>query len=197
TVTKPAAGVIPTSPTTTPVAAPTAVILPVRARSQQAQVTSAVAAAVLVFANARAATPFAARAEPALKPNQPNHSSPAPSSTSGRLWGRIGSLPQPRRLPRTIASARPAEPALTWTTVPPAKSSIPRLLSQPPPHTQWATGKYTSVAQATVNTAQAPSLVRSAIARLISATVMTANVRQTAEQMRSVVRFSRVPLFPS
>ena len=30
-------------------------------------------------------------AEPALKPNQPNHSRPAPSITSGRLCGRIGS----------------------------------------------------------------------------------------------------------
>ena len=74
---------------------------------------------------------------------------------------------------------------MTCTTVPPAKSSIPRLLSQPPPQTQWATGKYTSVAQATVNTVQAPNLVRSAIAPLISATVMTANVSWKAENRRS------------
>ena len=33
-----------------------------------------------------------------------------------------------------------AAPALTWTTVPPAKSMAPRLPSQPPPHTQWQTG---------------------------------------------------------
>ena len=62
--------------------------------------------------------------------------------------------------------------------------------SQPPPHTQWATGKYTSVAQATVNTAQAPNLVRSAIAPLISATVMTANVSWKAENMRSGMPFT-------
>ena len=74
---------------------------------------------------------------------------------------------------------------MTCTTVPPAKSSMPRLLSQPPPHTQCATGKYTSVAQATVNTAQAPNLVRSAIAPLISATVMTAKVSWKAENTRS------------
>ena len=39
-----------------------------------------------------AAMPLAATAEPALKPNQPNHSRPAPSMTSGRLCGRIGSF---------------------------------------------------------------------------------------------------------
>src|SRR6266446_4069262 len=89
-VTYPAAGVMPTRPTTSPVAAPTAVILPVRIRSSAAQVTSAAAAAVLVLTNASAASPFAASAEPALKPNQPNQSSPAPSSTSGTLWGAIG-----------------------------------------------------------------------------------------------------------
>ena len=48
-----------------------------------------------------------------------------------------------------------------------------------------ACGKYTSVAQTTVNTVQAPNLVRSAIAPLISATVMTANVSWKAENKRS------------
>src|SRR5436309_310921 len=177
------AGVIATSPATAPEAAPRVVGLPLRYRSTRIQPP------------ATAAVPSAASSEPALNPNHPNHSSPAPSSTSGRLCGRIGSLPQPRRLPSTIASARPAEPALTWTTVPPAKSSIPRLLSQPPPHTQCATGKYTSVAQATVNTAQAPNLVRSAIAPLISATVMTAKVSWKAEKMRSGIPVTRDALF--
>src|ERR1700752_188314 len=89
-VTYPAAGVMPTNPTTRPVAAPTAVILPVRARSSAAQVTSAAAAEVFVFTNASAASPFAASADPALKPNQPNHNNPAPSSTSGTLCGAMG-----------------------------------------------------------------------------------------------------------
>src|SRR5690242_7357225 len=179
------AGVIATSPATAPEATPRVVGLPLRYRSTRIQPPAAAAVAIWVFMNARAAVPSAASSEPALKPNHPNHSSPAPSNTSGRLCGRIWSLGQPRRLPRTIASASPAEPALTWTTVPPAKSSIPRLLSQPPPHTQWATGKYTSVAQPTVNTVQAPNLARSAIAPLISATVMTAKVSWKAENMRS------------
>ena len=54
-----------------------------------------------------------------------------------------------------------------------------------------------SVAQATVNTVQAPNLVRSAIAPLISATVMTANVSWKAEKMRSGMPFTRVTLFTS
>ena len=58
--------------------------------------------------------------EPTLKPNQPNHSRPAPIIVSGRLCGRMASLPKPSRLPITSTSTRPAMPALMWTTVPPA-----------------------------------------------------------------------------
>ena len=96
---------------------------------------------------------FDATAEPALNPNQPNHSRPAPSMTSVRLCGRMGSLPKPIRLPSTSASARPAAPALMCTAVPPAKSRALRSLAIQPPalsapavapskaKTQWATGK--------------------------------------------------------
>lgn len=77
-----------------------------------------------------------------LKPNQPNHSSPAPSMTSGRLCGRIGSFLKPTRLPMTRMTPRAAAPALMWTAVPPAKSMTPFLKSQPSEaHTQCATGK--------------------------------------------------------
>ena len=85
-----------------------------------------------------------------MKPNQPNHSRPAPIIISGRLCGRIGSRCQPTRLPSTRASARPAAPALMCTAVPPAKSIASRLLAIQPPvfdsapskaNTQWATGK--------------------------------------------------------
>src|SRR5689334_4619901 len=189
------AGVIATSPATAPEATPRVVGLPLRYRSTRIQPPAAAAVAIWVFMNARAVVPSTPSSEPALKPNQPNQSSPAPSSTSGRLCGRIGSLPKPRRLPSTSASARPAEPALTCTTVPPAKSSIPRLLSQPPPHTQCATGKYTSVAQKKVNTAQAPNFVRSAIAPLISATVMTANVSRKPNNTRAGIPDTPDPSF--
>ncbi len=63
-----------------------------------------------------------------------------------------------------------------WTAVPPAKSSaLSRSAIQPPlpsskKKTQWATGKYTIVAQATMKTIQALNFVRSAIAPEISAT---------------------------
>src|SRR5436190_20835945 len=80
---------MPTRPTTRPVAAPTAVAFPVRNRSRHTHATNAVAAAVLVFVNASAASPFAASAERALNPNQPNHKSHAPSSSSGTLLGTI------------------------------------------------------------------------------------------------------------
>jgi hypothetical protein len=97
----------------------------------------------------------AVSAEPALKPNQPNHSRPAPSITRVRLCGRIGSRFHPLRRPSTIASARPATPALMCTAVPPAKSIAFRLLAIQPPtwvvtpsspvteksKTQCATGK--------------------------------------------------------
>ena len=53
-----------------------------------------------------AAVPLAARAEPALNPNQPNHSRPTPSNTSGRLCGRMASFLKPRRGPSTSARAR-------------------------------------------------------------------------------------------
>jgi hypothetical protein len=43
--------------------------------------------------NASAAVPFASRAEPALKPNQPVQSSAAPIIVSVRLCGGIASLP--------------------------------------------------------------------------------------------------------
>src|SRR6185436_302277 len=77
------------------------------------------------------AEPLASSAEPALKPNQPNHSIEAPIIVITRLWGGIASRPQPMRLPTTKAPTRPATPALMWTTVPPAKSSAPSFQMNP------------------------------------------------------------------
>ena len=82
-------------------------------------------------------------AEPALKPNQPNHSSPAPIMTRVRLCGRIGSRFQPIRRPSTMARASPAAPALMCTAVPPAKSIAARLLAIQPP--TWVTTSLSSV----------------------------------------------------
>ena len=95
-----------------------------------------------------AAVWLAPSAEPALKPNQPNHSSPAPSMTRVRLCGRIGSLPNPIRRPSTSARARAEAPEQISTAMPPAKSMVPTSLASQPPtwspaeksKTQWATG---------------------------------------------------------
>src|SRR5687767_3218811 len=75
---KPDAGVIATSPTTAPVAAPSSDGLPWTSCSISAQVSAAAAVATKVLMNATAVTPLASRLEPALKPNQPTHSSEAP-----------------------------------------------------------------------------------------------------------------------
>ena len=89
--TKPAAGVMPTSPATAPVAAPSTVGLPRVHHSAPIQPSVAAAAAVLVATNAPTATASAASALPALKPNQPNQSRAAPMTVYGTLWGGMGS----------------------------------------------------------------------------------------------------------
>ena len=122
----PLAGVIATRPATAPVATPSAEALPWATISIPIQTTVAVAAAMWVTSSAMAAVPLAARALPALKPNQPTHSIPAPITAKGRLWGRMTCLGYPLRLPSSRHVTSPAMPALTCTTVPPAKSSTPQ-----------------------------------------------------------------------
>ena len=74
-------------PATAPVAAPTVVARPTRRRSAIIQASIAAAAPSWVLTNALDARAFAARALPALNPNQPNHRIPAPRITMGTLWG--------------------------------------------------------------------------------------------------------------
>ena len=103
--------------------------------------TVAAAAAMLVTVNALAARPPAVTAEPALKPNQPNHRRPAPRTVIGTSWGSDFS-PFMFRRPIIRATTRAETPELMWTTVPPAKSRAPSLNSQPSTdHTQWAIGE--------------------------------------------------------
>src|ERR1700722_14285755 len=143
-------GVMATSPATMPEAAPSVVACPSRMRSVSSQASMAVAVAIVVVMNVDPAEPLELVADPALNPNQPNHSNPAPSITNGRLCGRNSVVGQPLRLPSTSASARPATPELIWTAVPPAKSIACSLLLIHPPgseakpsaaNTQCATGK--------------------------------------------------------
>ena len=148
-----------TRPATTPEAPPIDVAWPSRIFSTSSQPSIAAQVAAVVLSQTVEARPSAASSEPALNPNQPNHSRPAPSMTTGTLCGRMAWEPKPRRLPTISASTRPAIPALMWTTVPPAKSMgstsatpsvAPKILADrppsapdrtPPPHTMWAIGK--------------------------------------------------------
>src|SRR5687767_6545827 len=91
--TKPAAGVMATSPATAPEAAPSTVGLPRVIHSVNIQPRAAAAAPVLVARKALAARALASSALPALKPNQPTHSRAAPITVMGRLCGCIGWWP--------------------------------------------------------------------------------------------------------
>ena len=121
TVTNPAAGVIATKPTTAPIQAPKADTFRPFNRSKKIHVSIAAAEAELVVIKAFAASPEAPNADPALKPNQPNQSIPVPKMTKGIF---VGSWENFFLLPKNIAPASAANPALMCTTVPPAKSAI-------------------------------------------------------------------------
>src|SRR5688500_5662502 len=177
---KPAAGVTATRPTTIAVAQPTAVGLPDRAMSRKVQTTSVAAGASIVVTNASPAIGPATSALPALNPNQPNQSRPAPRSVSGTLCGRTDDDPYSRRLPTTSAATSAAIPAFTWTTVPPAKSHAPRSASQPPPHTQCASGAYTTTDHREMNITYAENRIRSTMAPEMRAAVMMQNVAWNA-----------------
>src|SRR5271165_1922784 len=88
-VTKPHAGVTATSPATAPAAAPSTLGLPFRHQWMVIHVSAPMAAARFVATNALAASPLAASAEPALNPNQPNHTSEAPRTTIVMLCGSV------------------------------------------------------------------------------------------------------------
>ena len=77
-VTKPEAGVMQTSPATTPEQAPSTLGLPRKTHSRPAQVNPAAAAQKWVTMKALLANGPALPALPALKPNQPTQSIAAP-----------------------------------------------------------------------------------------------------------------------
>ncbi|MNF92215.1 hypothetical protein D3C84_748520 [compost metagenome] len=80
-LTKPAAGVIATRPTTAPIQAPSADNLCPNILSRKTHAIAAAAAATVVVPKACTAKPFDPKAEPALKPNHPNHNKPVPNNT--------------------------------------------------------------------------------------------------------------------
>ena len=83
--TKPAPGVMATRPATKPVEPPTKDGCPVTCFSIANHENIAAAAETWVVTSAWTAKPLAAKADPALKPNQPNHKRPAPNRTKGTL----------------------------------------------------------------------------------------------------------------
>src|SRR5215831_18866671 len=85
--TKPAAGVMATNPTTAPTQKPTTEGFLPLIISKNIQDSPAAAAAVLVVEKADTESVLAPRADPALKPNQPNHNKPVPIKTYGILAG--------------------------------------------------------------------------------------------------------------
>src|SRR5215470_7808037 len=83
--TNPEAGVIATSPATQPEIPPRTLGLPIIIHSANIQPSAAAAAPKCVATNALVASGPAARALPALNPNQPTHSRHAPTVLSTRL----------------------------------------------------------------------------------------------------------------
>ena len=88
------------------------------------QTSAAVAAAIWVTSIAMPASPPAVSAQPALKPNQPTHSMPAPTMVSHGLR-RLQRRREIPRGPSTTRTTSAETPAVVWTTMPPAKSRRP------------------------------------------------------------------------
>src|SRR5215813_11093103 len=109
-VTNPEPGVMATNPATAPETPPRTVGLPWRIHSITSQPSVAAAAPKCVATKALVARPLAASALPALNPNQPTQSRHAPITLITRLWGLIGVLGYPRRLPRYKAQTSAETP---------------------------------------------------------------------------------------
>lgn len=82
---KPAAGVTVAKPAMEPTQSPTHPGRPRWIQSMINQRNKATEAAVYEFTAAPTAVPLVAKAEPALKPNQPNQSKAVPKATKGTL----------------------------------------------------------------------------------------------------------------
>ena len=132
----PEAGVTVARPAMVPVIIPTIPGFPLRYQSIAIQTKVAVAALMCVTKIAIPALPFAAKADPPLKPNHPTHNIAAPIVAITGLCGGSKYSGNPLLDP-SIKTITIAEiPAVACTTKPPAKSNTPMSASQPPPHTQ-------------------------------------------------------------
>src|SRR5580693_3987150 len=111
-LTKPEAGVMVARPATMPAAAPKTLGLPFNFHSSAAQLKAAAAAEKCVAANALVASAPALNALPPLKPNQPTHNNPVPTSDNTTLWGTMGSCGNPSRRPSISANTSADTPEL-------------------------------------------------------------------------------------
>src|ERR1051326_550896 len=97
---KPEAGVAATRPEMVPEHQPTMDHLRASLQSRTTHATAAKVAVKLEFQQAIVARRLAPKAEPPLKPSQPNHSRTVPSVMRETLWGRKLSIIRSWRLPR-------------------------------------------------------------------------------------------------
>src|SRR3984893_17265262 len=134
--TYPAAGVIVARPATAPVSRPTKCGFFAYHHSTNSHVVAAKDAAMSVFKKAVAVMSSTLTSLPALNPYQPNQSRPVPSAMNGMLCAESTNL----RLPTYSTDASAAQPALAWTTMPPAKSRAPQCASRPPPQNMCTNG---------------------------------------------------------
>ena len=132
-VTKPADGVIETSPATIPVMLPSNVGFPNFTHSIIIQDNIAPTTAKLVVKNALTATELTLKALPVLNPSQPIQRKTAPINERGKLCGTIpfGYV----LCPSINHPTSPAINAAICTTRQPAKSKEHIYINQPRPHT--------------------------------------------------------------
>src|SRR5580693_7949742 len=116
-----------------PLTAPITEGLPYAILSISVQTSRPTAVAVLVLSTAAPASALAKYGSPPLKPFQPIHRMPAPTSVTSRLFGGKLSRSACSRGPTTQAAIKPEEAAARWITYPPEKSATPKPASQPPP----------------------------------------------------------------
>src|SRR5580704_2048647 len=115
-------------PAIAPVIRPTKLGRRTLAHSRTSQLNPAKPAANCVLTKDETVTQSTAPSDPELKPNQPNHSNPAPIAINGTLWG-ISVVSHLR--PMNTTEAKAANPAVVCTTIPPAKSNTPILANKP------------------------------------------------------------------
>src|ERR1700722_17458630 len=117
-----------------PLTAPITEGLPYAILSISVHTSRATAVQVLVLSTAAPASALAKYGSPPLKPFQPSHRMPAPTSVTSRLLGGKWSRSACRRGPITQAATKPEGRGARGITSPPDDPAPRGAASQPPPH---------------------------------------------------------------